>query len=80
MKSNESFRVFGDLRARRRLHQSKRQISAPVRHRPPIAPIDMPTAWPDVRLVAAFEPSYVYTNGAPVAAACVDDDLDDGDA
>lgn len=39
----------------------------------------MPTAWPDVRLVASFEPSPVDTSGAPVAAACVDVDLDDGD-
>ena len=40
----------------------------------------MPTAWPDVRLVASFEPSPVDTSGAPVAAACVDVDRDDGDA
>ena len=44
-----------------------------------MAPTDMPTAWPDVRLVASLEPSSVDTSGAPVAAACVDVDLDDGD-
>lgn len=45
-----------------------------------MAPTDIPTAWPDVRLVASLEPSSVDTSGAPVAAACVDVDLDDGDA
>lgn len=40
----------------------------------------MPTAWPDVRLVASFVPSSVDGSGASVAAACVDIDLDDGDA
>jgi hypothetical protein len=32
-----------------------------------------------VRLVASFDPSSVDTSGAPVAVACVDIDLDDGD-
>lgn len=72
MKSKESLRDLGDLKVRRRLHHKMSQSSAPARHRPPIAPIETPTAWPDVRLVDGPEPLSAGTGGDPVAEALVD--------
>jgi hypothetical protein len=71
MKSKESFRAFGDLNARRRLHQSSSQSSAPAKHRPPMAATEIPTACPVVRLVDCFDPSSAGTAGIAVAEACV---------
>jgi hypothetical protein len=71
MKSKESFRAFGDLNARRRLHQSSSQSSAPARHRPPMAATETPTACPDVRLVDCFDPPSAGTAGIAVAETCV---------
>jgi hypothetical protein len=71
MKSKESFRAFGDLNARRRLHQSSSQSSAPAKHRPPMAATEIPTACPVVRLVDCFDPSSTGTAGIAVAETCV---------
>jgi len=42
-----------------------------------MAPTDMPTACPDVRLVDSFEPSSAGTSGTAVAVTCAGVDVDD---